>query len=64
MRKLYDWTLRMADHPRALWVLAVIAFVESSFFPIPPDVLILPMILANRRIRLRLHRGTDPDLHG
>lgn len=49
MRKLYDWTLRMADHPRALWVLAVIAFVESSFFPIPPDVLILPMILANRR---------------
>lgn len=36
----------MADHPRALWVLAVVAFVESSIFPIPPDVLMIPMILA------------------
>lgn len=36
----------MADHPRALWVLALIAFVESSVFPIPPDVLMIPMILA------------------
>lgn len=49
MQKLYDWTLRMSDHPRALWVLALVAFVESSVFPIPPDVLIIPMILANRR---------------
>jgi membrane protein YqaA with SNARE-associated domain len=39
----------MADHPHALWVLAFIAFVESSIFPIPPDVLILPMVLANPR---------------
>ena len=36
----------MADHPRALWVLAAVAFVESSVFPIPPDVLMIPMILA------------------
>lgn len=36
----------MADHPRALWVLAFVAFVESSVFPIPPDVLMIPMILA------------------
>ena len=36
----------MADHPRALWVLAVVSFVESSFFPIPPDVLMIPMIIA------------------
>jgi membrane protein YqaA with SNARE-associated domain len=35
-----------ADHPRALWVLAFIAFIESSIFPIPPDVLMIPMILA------------------
>lgn len=49
MRKLYDWTMRMADHPHALWVLAFIAFIESSVFPIPPDVLILPMVLANPR---------------
>ena len=49
LRQLYDWTLGMADHPRALWVLAFVAFVESSVFPIPPDVLMIPMILANPR---------------
>ncbi|WP_371223844.1 YqaA family protein [Roseovarius sp. 2305UL8-3] len=46
LRRLYDWTIRMADHPKALWVLAVVSFVESSVFPIPPDVLMIPMILA------------------
>ncbi len=46
IRRLYDWTLSMVDHPRALWVLAFIAFIESSVFPIPPDVLMIPMILA------------------
>lgn len=46
LRKLYDTTITLADHPKALWILAVISFAESSFFPIPPDVLLLPMILA------------------
>ncbi len=46
LRRLYDWTMAQADHPRALWVLAAVAFVESSVFPIPPDVLMIPMILA------------------
>ncbi len=46
IRRLYDWTITMSDHPRALWVLAMVAFVESSVFPIPPDVLMIPMILA------------------
>jgi len=46
LRALYDTTIRMADHPRALWVLAVVSFAESSVFPIPPDVLMIPMILA------------------
>lgn len=36
----------MVDHPRALWVLGFVAFIESSVFPIPPDVLMIPMILA------------------
>jgi membrane protein YqaA with SNARE-associated domain len=36
----------LADHPRAFWALAVVAFAESSVFPIPPDVLMIPMILA------------------
>ncbi|MGX0878517.1 membrane protein YqaA with SNARE-associated domain [Roseovarius sp. MBR-154] len=46
IRPLYDWTLRMADHRHALWVLACVSFIESSVFPIPPDVLMIPMILA------------------
>lgn len=49
MRRLYDWMLRMAEHPNALWVLAVIAFAEASVFPIPPDVLMIPMIIARPR---------------
>jgi len=46
LRRLYDRTLALADHPRALWALALVAFIESSVFPIPPDVLMIPMILA------------------
>jgi len=46
IRRLYDWTLSMADHPHALWVLAFVAFIESSVFPIPPDILMIPMVLA------------------
>ena len=46
LRRLYDWTLSLAAHPNALVALAVVAFVESSVFPIPPDVLMIPMILA------------------
>jgi membrane protein YqaA with SNARE-associated domain len=46
IRSLYDWTLRMAEHRHALWVLACVSFIESSVFPIPPDVLMIPMILA------------------
>ncbi|MBY6092771.1 YqaA family protein [Pseudooceanicola sp. 502str34] len=46
IRPLYDWTIRLSDHPRALWALAFVAFIESSVFPIPPDLLMIPMILA------------------
>ncbi|WP_299876023.1 VTT domain-containing protein [uncultured Sulfitobacter sp.] len=46
IKRLYDWTLSLAEHPRALWALAVVAFVESSFFPIPPDIIMIPMIIA------------------
>lgn len=38
--------LDKAEHPRALWILAALSFAESSFFPIPPDVLLIPMVLA------------------
>ena len=47
IRKLYDWMLSMAHHPQALWVLAFISFIESSVFPIPPDILMIAMIIAN-----------------
>ena len=46
IRRLYDWTMGLADHPHALWALAIVAFLESSVFPIPPDILMIPMILA------------------
>jgi membrane protein YqaA with SNARE-associated domain len=46
LRDLYDWTLSLARTRHALWALAMISFIESSFFPIPPDILMIPMILA------------------
>jgi len=49
LKRLYAWTIRMAEHPNALWVLAMVAFIESSFFPIPPDIIMIPMILTQPR---------------
>jgi len=48
IRRLYDWTMGMARSRHAMWALAAVAFVESSVFPIPPDVLMIPMVLAAR----------------
>jgi membrane protein YqaA with SNARE-associated domain len=48
LRPLYDWTMAKAADRRALPWLAGISFVESSFFPIPPDVMVIPMVLADR----------------
>jgi membrane protein YqaA with SNARE-associated domain len=53
-RPLYDWTLRLAGHRHAERSMAAIAFAESSFFPIPPDVMIVPMILADRSKAYRI----------
>jgi membrane protein YqaA with SNARE-associated domain len=49
LRALYDWTMRLAAHPRASWALGTVSFIESSVFPIPPDALLIPMVLADRR---------------
>ncbi len=46
IRALYDWTLALALHRHSLWALAGVAFIESSVFPIPPDILMIPMIVA------------------
>jgi len=48
LRRLYDWTMDFAAHHNAMWALFIISFIESSVFPIPPDILIIPMVLASR----------------
>ncbi|HEY7383805.1 MAG TPA: YqaA family protein [Beijerinckiaceae bacterium] len=45
-RRLYDWTLALASRPAAPWALGAVSFAESSFFPVPPDVMLVPMALA------------------
>lgn len=49
LRKLYAWMLRNAEGRHAWAALAAFAFAEASFFPIPPDVMLVPMMLADRR---------------
>jgi membrane protein YqaA with SNARE-associated domain len=46
LRRLYDRVLSLSASPRAGWWLAAVAFAESSFFPIPPDLLLVPMVVA------------------
>jgi len=46
LRRLYDWMMDLAGRPYALTALAVVSFVESSFFPVPPDAMLIPMVLA------------------
>src|SRR5437588_10752150 len=46
LKRTYDWCIDAADKPYALWILAAVAFAESSFFPVPPDIMLLPMSLA------------------
>ncbi len=48
LRRIYDWTMGLAGHRHALGALGVVSFIESSIFPVPPDVMIIPMVLANR----------------
>jgi membrane protein YqaA with SNARE-associated domain len=46
LRRMYDWCIASADKPYALWMLGIVSFAESSFFPVPPDVMLAPMSLA------------------
>jgi len=46
VQKTYDYMINLAARPNAFWFLAVVAFAESSFFPIPPDIMLIPMVLA------------------
>jgi membrane protein YqaA with SNARE-associated domain len=49
IRSIYDWVLKWADRPSGSRVLFIIAFAEASFFPIPPDVLLIPLALGMRK---------------
>jgi membrane protein YqaA with SNARE-associated domain len=46
LRRLYDWCIDAASKPYAVWILGAVSFVESSFFPAPPDIMLIPMSLA------------------
>ena len=46
LRRLYDWCVDAAGKPHAAWVLGAVSFAESSFFPVPPDIMLIPMSLA------------------
>ena len=48
LKRTYNWTLEKAQHKNAKWYLSLISFAESSFFPIPPDILLIPMALASK----------------
>ena len=48
LKRTYNWTLEKAQHKNAKWYLSLISFAESSFFPIPPDILLVPMALASK----------------
>ena len=46
LRRLYDWCIAAAGKPHASWIMGIVSFVESSFFPVPPDAMLIPMSLA------------------
>lgn len=46
LRRIYDWCIDAAHKPYAIWIMAAVSFAESSFFPVPPDVMLIPMALA------------------
>jgi membrane protein YqaA with SNARE-associated domain len=46
LRRLYDWCVDAAGKPHAAWILGAVSFAESSFFPVPPDIMLIPMSLA------------------
>lgn len=54
VRRLYDWVLHWAETPYGLPALALLSFAESSFFPVPPDVLLIALVLGARRKWIRI----------
>jgi membrane protein YqaA with SNARE-associated domain len=48
LRRIYDWVIALSQNPRAAWALGLVSAAEASFFPIPPDVMLVPMCIAKR----------------
>ena len=54
IRRLYDWAMAVSLKPNAVWGLVLVSFIESSFFPIPPDIILIPLVLAQREKAFKL----------
>ena len=54
LNNLYKKSLKLAGHKSSKFFLAIISFAESSFFPIPPDIMIVPMVIAKKSDYLKL----------
>ena len=54
LNKLYKKTLKLASHKSSNYFLAFVSFIESSFFPIPPDVMIVPMVMAKKSSYIKI----------
>ena len=63
LKKLYDRCLELARHKLSKPFLAFVSFIESSFFPIPPDVMIVPMVLAKKEEYLKTSNSIAKDLN-
>jgi membrane protein YqaA with SNARE-associated domain len=46
LRRIYDWCIASAGKPHASWIMGLVSFAESSFFPVPPDAMLIPLALA------------------
>ena len=54
IKSMYDWAMAISAKSNAVWALVIISFVESSFFPIPPDIFLIPLVLAQREKAFQL----------
>ena len=54
IKRLYDWTISWAERSQGLWALAALSFAESSFFPIPPDALLIPLVFGAPKKWIRI----------
>ena len=60
LTRLYNWTMDLAAQPHALWALALVAFAESSVFPIPPDVMLIPTGIPHMEPSQPVECGSKP----